>query len=267
MKTYPGVLARASGLLVALLLAAPWAQACGPYDIAFYELGSLYYQNASKQYVGIDKDLIEEIGRRSGCRFRQESDARARIWILLAEGSLDMSVSGIPTPERDQFARFIIYFQTRNHLLMAPEKAARIDSLRAFYADPALRLGVVKSFKHGKGFDAWIDTLRALGRVTEYVDADAVFSAFVENEIDGLLAMPVVWGPLVLRHKLDGKVSYLDIAPDDRVPHGLILSRKRVSEPDAERLRAAMEAMRSDGTLEKIFQRHLGADLARRIMP
>ena len=69
MKTYPGVLARASGLLVALLLAAPWAQACGPYDIAFYELGSLYYQNASKQYVGIDKDLIEEIGRRSGCPF------------------------------------------------------------------------------------------------------------------------------------------------------------------------------------------------------
>jgi polar amino acid transport system substrate-binding protein len=90
------------------------------------------YQNASKQYVGIDKDLIEEIGRRSGCRFSQESDARARIWIRLAEGSLDMSVSGIPTPERDQFARFIIYFQTRNHLLMAPEKAARIDSCAPF---------------------------------------------------------------------------------------------------------------------------------------
>ena len=258
---------RSAALLTMPLLVAAQAHACGPYDVALYDLGSLYYQNESKQNVGIDKEVIEELARRSGCQFRQESDARARIWTRLADGSLDMSVSGIPSPEREQFARFVIYFQTRNHLLMRPEQAARIDSLRAFHADAALRLGVVKSFKHGKGFDAWIDSLRGQGRVSEYVDADAWVRAVIDGKVDSLLSMPVVWTPLVRRYKLEGKLSYLDIAPDDRVPHGLILSRKRVSEADAERMREAMEAMRKDGTLEKIFQRYLSADLTRKILP
>ncbi len=240
---------------------------CGSYEVALYELGSLYYRDDAKNFVGIDKDVVEELAKRTGCELRTTLDSRVRIWLHLAEGSLDMTTSGIPTPEREQFARFIIYFQTRNHLLMSNELATRIDSLRTFYGDPKLRLAVVKSFKHGKAFESWIDSLRVQGRVDEYVDAEAVARAFAQGRADAFLSLPVAWGPLLKRNQLEGKVSFLDLAPDDRVPHGLVLSRKRVPDAVAERLRKGIEAMRDDGTLERIYRTYLSADVVRRIVP
>ncbi|PHV10219.1 hypothetical protein CSQ89_17360 [Chitinimonas sp. BJB300] len=240
---------------------------CGPFNVAMYELGSLFYFDEAKGYLGIDKDIIEAVASRTGCEFKPFLDSRVRIWTYLADGTLDMSVSGIPNPEREQFARFIIYFQARNYLLVRPELAKRLNSLDAFFLDPKLRLAVVKSFKHGKNFDQWIDDLRAQGRVDEYPDIDAVARIFRLGRVDGLLSMPVVWSSVIKRNQLEGKVSFLDFAPDDRIPHGLILSRKRIPKEAAERMRQAVSAMQEDGTLEKIFNRYLPADIVKRMMP
>ena len=90
--------------LFASLLAAPLARACGPYTLTFYEFGSLYYRDQSGAYVGIDRDVVDELARRSGCVINGKIDSRVRTWARLADGNLDMSVSGIATPEREEFA-------------------------------------------------------------------------------------------------------------------------------------------------------------------
>lgn len=94
---------------------------CGdkPTRLAFYELGNFYFFE-SQQAQGIDKESVDALIKRSGCRFDAQVLARARIWADLASGDLDMSVSGIQNPERDKFAWFAPY-------LSASEAAALLD--------------------------------------------------------------------------------------------------------------------------------------------
>lgn len=254
---------------VAALLGSAVAQAaCGPYDVAMYKIGSLYYlDERTNTYVGIDKDVVEEVASRTGCIFKPFVESRVRIWAHLADGTLDMSVSGIPNPEREQFARFIIYFKARNYLLVRSERAAGIDSLESFTADPTLRLAIVKSFKHGTLYDPWIQILRAQGRVHEYSDPEVVARMVSLGHADAFLAMPTFWDVLLKRYQLEGKVVFVDASPDDRIAHGLILSRRRIRDEDAQSMKVAVEAMRADGSLENIFRRHLPPDVAKRIVP
>ena len=94
------------------------ASGCGTIQLAYYENGALYYRNQDGSYSGIDKDVVEEVARRSGCHFNTVLESRIRIWTQLSNGTLAMSVSGIATPEREKTSRFIPYFATRNYALL-----------------------------------------------------------------------------------------------------------------------------------------------------
>lgn len=239
--------------------------ACGPYEVTLYEFGSLYYRNGQGQYVGIDPDLLDEVARRTGCVFHRRLDSRVRTWAMLAAGRLDMTVSGVPTPERLLVAEFLPYLNSRNHLIVRNELAPRVGSLQAFEADAALRVAVVKSFRHGRSLDEWPDRLRGAGRVDEYPDAEVVARVFAAGRADAFLAQPVTWRPLLERNGLQERVQMLDLAPGDGIAGGLVLSRQRVRPQDIEAMRAAVSAMRADGTLETLLARHVGARVAREV--
>ncbi len=86
--------------LVCLQAPAALAAACGEYSAAFYEHGALYRKEADGNWSGIDKDILDEVAKRSGCRFNTMLDSRIRIWTRLEQGTLDVTVSGIATAER-----------------------------------------------------------------------------------------------------------------------------------------------------------------------
>lgn len=247
-------------------LTRPQVAACGPYDLAFYEHGVLYYRDAKGSYAGIDLDIVDELAKRSGCRFNTVLESRVRIWDQLARNSLDISVSGIPSPEREQHSEFLLYMRTRNFALLRREVAAKLSTPEAFLADPNRSVVVVKSFKHGPGFDAWLDKLRAQQRVTEVPDFDAAVRVFKLGRADAMLALPTSW-PLILRREgLQDQVSVMDWAPNDRINAGLVVSRQRVPEADRQRMRQALNSMHSDGTLEAIFKRHVEPAIAKAML-
>lgn len=255
-------------LTAAALLAVlgAWAQStsCGPYRVAFYETGLLYYKDKAGEYVGIDRSVMDELARRTGCVFERFMDSRVRTWAGLADGQLDMTVSGIETPQRQAFAIFIPYvLNNRNYLIVRKALASRTTSLQDFLADRSLRLGVVKSFVHGETLDDWVAALRAEGRVDEVSDLEVLARVFAAGRVDGFLAQPLVWPALLERNNLVDQVRKLDLAPRDSAVLGLVLSRRRVAAADVERIRAAIEAMRADGTLELIFSRYVSLSLAR----
>ena len=260
------MLAMLAGLGVASPPSPAAEPACGPYQLAYFEFGSFYYKNEKDDYVGIDKDVVVELARRSGCVLNGFLDSRVRTWTHLADGALDMSVSAIPTPEREKFAVFIPYYQSRNYVLMRKDAESSPTSLRDFLDNPTLRLAVVKSFKHGTTLDAWIDELRAQQRVDDYADTELAARALAFRRADAILSQPVVWAPLIKRNKLEGKLVFHDWASADRVPGALVLSKSRVSATDIQRIRKHIEAMRADGTLERIFARHVPKDIVQQLL-
>ena len=254
--------------LLATLFATTGLQAheapCGPYQVAFYETGLLYFKSVAGDYVGIDRDVVEEVGRRTGCTLVRVMESRVRTWTALAGGTLDMTVSGIETLERQRFASFIPYvLNNRNYLIVRNELAARVKTMDEFRTQKSLRLGVIKSFVHGATLDPWIEALRREGRVHEVADLEVLARVFAAGRVDAFLSQPVVWGPLLKHNQLDGTVQMLDIAPRDNAVLGLVLSRQRVAAVDVDRMRNAIEMMRADGTLEVIFARYVDRPTAR----
>jgi len=235
---------------------------CRDIKLAFQQLGALYYRAPDGGWTGIDKDVIDELGKRTGCHFHTTLESRVRIWTMLAGGKLDMSVSGIATPEREKFARFIPYFATRNYALLDQSLPASATTAEGFLAAREYKVAVVKSYKHGAAYELWLDKLRAQGRVYEAADFPAVVRLLKIGRVQAILALPVSWAPVATQEGLSESVRVLDWVPKENVAYGLIVSRERIPAATAERMAKAIEAMRNDGTLLTIFKRHIGDELA-----
>ena len=234
--------------------------ACEQLTLAFYEDGALYYRNTQGNYVGIDKDVVEEIQRRSGCHFKTSIDSRVRIWSRLQQHSLDFSVSGIATPERNKFARFIPYFSTHNFAILRNTLPLESQTLEGFYADTSLRVAVVRGFQHGATFDAWLTRLRRQGRIQEVGDFETVIRLFLAHRIDAMLALPTGMLPLNTK-ELSRQIVIKDWAPDESVNFSFIMSKANVSADIGDLIEKTINDMRKDGTVDKIFREHLGPDL------
>ncbi|MDP1357576.1 transporter substrate-binding domain-containing protein, partial [Klebsiella pneumoniae] len=78
---------------------------------------------AQGQGQGVDKDLVDALAQRSGCKLSTVVDSRARIWDQLARGTLEITTSGVATPERERIAEFWPYFRSRNRAVVRAAQA------------------------------------------------------------------------------------------------------------------------------------------------
>ncbi|MCG2585351.1 ABC transporter substrate-binding protein [Massilia sp. TS11] len=236
------------------------APACGEFGVGYYEHGALYYQTRNG-WAGIDKDIIEELSRRTGCQFRGQLESTVRIQTGMEAGRLAMTVSSIPTPERNQYARSVVYMSSRHYAVLSKMVPPAARTMDGFLASD-YKVGVVRNFHHSPTYEAWLANLRIKGRVYEAADMPALVRLLKAGRVQALVLLPTNW-PLLKEAGLLEQVHLLDWAePQERIRAGLLLSRKLVPEERAEQFQQAILAMRNDGTLEAIFRRHLGPELA-----
>ncbi|MFN3862476.1 MAG: substrate-binding periplasmic protein [Roseateles sp.] len=251
------------GLVWVLLLGgvAPLsaAESCGPYTVLLYEFGQLNYRNAHGQPQGVDPDLVEALARRSGCQLLTAVDSRVRIWDQLARGTLEITTSGIATPEREQLAEFWPYLRSRNRAVMRTAQAGRWASLADFAADPARRVAVVKGFKHGPSIDAFLDRMRAERRVDEVGGFDTAYRVLMAGRVDLIFAHPL--NLPAITPGSNAAVTLLDWAPQDDILACLVVSRTRVAAADRQRLREALTSLLRDGSVDAIMARHVRPEL------
>lgn len=255
------------GLVWALLLGAVApvraADACGTYTVLLYEFGQLYYRDIQGQGQGVDKDLVDALAQRSGCQLLTAVDSRVRIWDQLARGALEITTSGIATPEREQLAEFWPYLRSRNRAVVRAAQAGQWTSLADFGADRSRRVAVVKGFRHGVSIDAFLDRMRAERRVDEVGSFDAAQRVLLAGRVDLIFAHP-----LNLPAPTPGvppAVTLLDWAPQDDILACLVVSRARVSAADRQRLRAALTSLLRDGSVDAIIARHVRPELLARL--
>lgn len=253
-KTLQRWWAGATWLVAATAAAASDNPLCPePLQIGYYEFGA-HYQPATG--AGLDVDVIDELLRRVGCKGQAHHLSRIQTWHRMAEGRLDITPSALETPERRVFADFLPYFQTRNQAVL---RRGTVSTATEFAADASLRFGVVRAFRHGAGWDEWIEALKAQGRVVEASDTRSLLTFLEHGRIDGFPALPSVMAVLL---KEPGRAPPLwSLRPwfakqPVNISH-LALQRERVNPRLREQMAQALEQMRRDGTLERIFARHL----------
>ena len=225
------------------------------YTLALHDHGLLY---SAETDAGIDKDVADEMARRSGCKITISLMARARIWQLIESGALDFSLSGISNPDRDQFASFAWYFSNKYYLLV--RKDARVKEVSDFARNDRLQLGVIRSFRYSDSANQLVDALTRESRVSLAGGLDPLYRTLMTNQIQGMIIEPFDF-PAVDEKQIRDICTIIEFN-DPSMAHGLIMSKKSLSSAEQEKWRALINAMRADGTLLRIFKKYFSPEMA-----
>ena len=225
------------------------------YTLGLHDHGLLYSADTDS---GIDKDVADELIRRSGCKVTVSLMPRARIWQLIESGALDFSLSGIANTERDKFAGFAWYFSNKYYLLVRNDAGAR--TLSAFEKNDALQLGVIRSFRYSESANRLVDTLQSANRVSQAGGLTPLYQALMLGRIHGMIVEPFDF-PALEEKKIRELTNILEFN-DAPVPHGLIMSKKALSNTQQAQWRAVIDVMRADGTMHRIFEKYFKPELA-----
>jgi polar amino acid transport system substrate-binding protein len=229
-----------------------------PLTLGLHEHGLLY---TSRTGEGIDKDIADEMARRSGCRLTLTVLPRARIWQLIESGALDFTLSGITNPQRDKFAGFAWYVCNKYYLLV--RRDAKVGSVADFRRKRALRLGLIRSFRYGDQANQFVDAVEAEERITYASSLDPLYTILLDDGIQAMIIEPFDF-PVIAGAQLKAQTSIVEFA-DPAVPHGLVMSRKSLPAAQQAAWRDIINAMRTDGTMGRIFEKYFPADLARQM--
>lgn len=253
---------------IALLVLVAWltgtAQAdpqfCDrPVRVALFEYGVLYRGDTGD---GIDLRLLQALARRTGCRYEFVVMPRARIWVELERGTLDLATAAIPTPERQRYGYMLPYFRSRNLALLRDAPGSPWRTMQAFEESGA-KLGVVRGFRHEAAADAFIDRMRSQGRVVESADAQENLRLLQQGIVDLVLSQPVVFRSYLDDAEL-AALRFLDWLPKDQESVGaLILARKSFRPEQARAWEHLLNKLLRDGTVGKIYGSFLPPDMAR----
>ncbi|WP_434630819.1 substrate-binding periplasmic protein [Chromobacterium sp. CV08] len=242
-------------LSLAALPAWP-AVKCPPHAIrlAFYPIGQFYRDRS-----GLDWDVAEELRRRSGCRFEYVVMPRARIWKELEAGRLDITLSAIATPERENVYWFLNYIQLKQYVLLSPSLPAGIASMEDFLdAGPQWRWTIVRSYSTSAYYDPLIARLAAQGRVVEVTEEDVLFRMLVQNRAVGMFSTPMVYRAKLREFGLEDKVRVVDwdrqSAPS---PRGIVFTKRTFAEADIGPWREMVDGMNRDGTMRRLIGRYM----------
>lgn len=239
---------------------------CGQIRVGMIEIGALFYRTADGRYAGIDQDILDALSLRTNCQFKVRIESQARIWSQLREGNLDMSMSGIRTVEREEWARSIPYFSTRNYALLDTTLTAQEQTPAGFLANKNLRMAVIKGFQHGRLYNDFITSLRHQNRIYEVADFPSLIKLLQAKRVQAILLIPTSYLDLSRQKQLPQTSTLKDWYPNDAVLAGLFLSRKTMPQKTAQVLEEGINSMYSDGSLERIFARYVGDKLAKEML-
>jgi polar amino acid transport system substrate-binding protein len=226
-----------------------------PLTLALHEHGLLFSSDTGE---GIDKDVADELAKRSGCRILVSVMARSRIWQVIESGALDFSLSGISNEQRGSFAGFAWYFSNKYYLLARKDIAG--PKLADFEKNPKLQLGVIRSFRYSRNANDFVDRLGAANRVTYATGLEPLYELLALNRIQGMIIEPFDYSQVAGSRIKD--LSVIVDAGDPPVPHGLIMSKKSLSASEQGKWRALVDDMRRDGTTLRIFGKYFPPVLA-----
>ncbi len=250
-------LALLSLLLWAVVSHAVEVPSCSrPLTLALHDHGLLYSADTG---TGIDKDIADELARRSGCKIAISVLPRARIWQLIESGALDFSLSGITNAERERFASFAWYVSNKYYLLV--RKDAGLEKRTDFEKSRALQLGVIRSFRYSNSANEFVDRLNAENRVVQSSGLAPLYQLLLANRIQAMIIEPFDY-PVIEASSIRDVTEIMEFG-DPPVPHGLIMSKASLPAAELTKWRNLVESMRADGTMLRIFGKYFKPELAK----
>lgn len=173
-----------------LLLASHLAYATCSRDILvpFSELGADQWKSKGV-HAGLSIDYLEEVSRRSGCRFVYTDVPRARAWWMFARGEADVVLGAVRTDRRDEAGTFysqrivegVSLVSLKAHPLHLKSKEAILAS--------GLTFSFVRGHDYGPKTAELISALTARGSLAPVKDPKAMLRMLEAGRVDGAIVL------------------------------------------------------------------------------
>jgi len=233
-----------------------------PHDtviVGLYNSGYLYNE---EQDSGISKDIVTELFKRVDLKYELRVLPRARIVSMIEEGTLQVIVSSIRTPEREKYAWFVPYFAERNMTIVRGN--ADITSEAELLESKDVKVGIVRGYYYGEYYMNLIEKLRGKRMIVETKDIDELFSLLRDDWIQVTFNNPSSYLYYLKEKGIEDVKIYDFDTTGEPLVRGLMLSKKCFSEEYVRIFEEAIAEMNEDGTLYAIFSRYLPEDLSKK---
>ncbi len=230
-----------------------------PLKVAVYEEGLLYSRG-----TGIDRDLLNELGKHTGCQFTVMVLPRVRAYLWLKTGEVDIVMSSLANDERREYAWFLPYLRQKWMAILASDVPSG-EGKSGFYSNPGLHFGVVRGTYQGDLYQQWEMQLAETGRLQVVSDPSSLYDMLRYRRIAGFFAVPLQFEQELRARGMEHDIHIVDWFPSDKQTIGCIgLSKKTFDEDDLKRWARALAVIKRDGTLLGILTRYISKAEAKR---
>jgi polar amino acid transport system substrate-binding protein len=226
-----------------------------PLSVAVYENGFLYN---TENKSGIIVDVFNEISKKTNCKFNFILMPRARSWIELKSGRIDISASGFMSNERESYSYIIKMWNKKNFVLI--RKNMKVNTIEEFIKNKNLEVGIVRGTFHGsKNIEDFIEKLRKENRVQESSEQSNIYLKLANNRVQGIFGNMFVIKKYISEIKeLQGNFEILDWASDDeKFKSGIFLSKKTFNNENFKKFEEIIDNLKKNGLIKKYIKKYL----------
>jgi polar amino acid transport system substrate-binding protein len=254
-------------VIVALWFWLPIAHAdasCPPVTrVGLSDLGYTAFRDGGR-ISGISVDVVNEIARRTGCKFEFVWFPRQRLFVELEAGRIDMTMAALRTPERDAYASFLPYAYLQYDLILSEPPGQHYTSLSDFVARGTGRLNVTRGMTYDASIETQLALLASAGRLEVVNDFETVFGKLEMGRADGTLATPPIYSKYLKEGRLNGRASVIPMPEATSRFAGVYLSRKTISTAVRQRYAAAVKGMVAEQVVPGIYAKYFDEALVKR---
>jgi polar amino acid transport system substrate-binding protein len=244
-----------AGLWIGLCAARAMA-ACPP--VTRVGLSDLGYSSFRDGVVigGISVDVVNEIARRTGCKFEFLWYPRQRLFVELEAGRIDMTMAALRTPERDVYASYLPYAYLQYDLILADTPGKPYTGLADFVARGSGRLNVTRGMNYDVAVETQLALLAAGGRLEVVNDFETVFGKLEMGRAAGTLATPPIYTKYLKSAGLKGRASVIPMPEATPRFSGVYLSKKTMSPEVRQRYATALKTMVTEQVVPGLYAKY-----------
>lgn len=229
-----------------------------PILVAASSIGRSMMVSADQKVTGITPEIFNTITRETGCVFEYVVVPRARAFLMLKRGEVDIVADATRSPDRDESAYFLEAGRIAPALVSLKTKRPSANTIKELL-DGKATLIHINGFYFGPEVDAIIDDPRMAGRVSRAPSPELAARMLLAGRADAVICHAITlleawdtWGngEELVATQLDGMPT---------ITFGTYMSTTRMSPSDRQVFENAMDAVTLRGEVQKLVRKYYPA--------
>lgn len=246
----------AVGMLLGLLVPVLEANACSrPITVAISPVGRSMIVSADATVSGVVTEFLDKVSNESSCKFEYRIVPRARAWMLLASGKVDIVPSAVQSSIRDKQGLLVPTHRLRVAAIRFDPQSAALTNTAGVLRQQ-LHVGVVRAYDFGNSYSDLLGKLKQSGKLHEAADPAGLISMLSAGRIDAaVVALPAV-ADAIENAGMAGQIRAWALDDVTQQQIGFYLSSISVEDPDYRKLQAALKRAVGSGKFRQLMQKH-----------